>query len=299
MVYENTHLWAAEEIRRRVGRTEIADILATHVEAYHLGAVFPDILYFHKDPKVRESANFLHGEPGSPTNIFVFEILDRIRGKRGDGNLAFICGFLTHCALDIVFHPMVFYFSGYHPRNGPAQQVQSAYLHWHYETLIDRHFNGGAYLERLVDPAVVDDLKIPALHRISKPNVKAALKRQIYYFHRIHSPFHYRLFKVSAKFRLLDKLLVAGFYANLDADKRRLPQKLVYRDIISGEQRTATLDGLMAQAIQMAVKMIAAAGDYQAGNIDKAACRTVIAGHNLDTGQVNRTKADIRFFIKV
>ena len=97
---------------------------------------------------------------------------------------------------------------------------------------------------------------------------------------------------------LADKRLTAGFYANLAVETKKLPQKLSYRDIISGSELQATLDDLMEKGIDMAAKMIAAAYDYYAGNISKQSCQETIAGHNLDTGRLNKTKADIRFSLR-
>ena len=298
MVYENTHLWAAEKIRGRIKNKKIEDIIAANIDHYHLGAFFPDILFFNQDPKIRDSASFLHGAKGVPTNVFIFEILDHIRGSRDEKNLAFICGVLTHFAMDIVFHPLVFYFSGYNPQNGPGEQRQSAYLHWHYETLIDRHFNQKVFLERVVNPAVVDDVAMPLIQNISRSTLKSSLQRQIFYFRRIHSRFYYLIFKLLAGIGLLDQQLVGGFYPNLNVEKKRLPEKLIYRDIISGEDREATLDGLLEKAISLAVKMIASAYEYYAGSISKEICKNTIAGENLDTGRVDKTKEDIRFSVR-
>ena len=111
MVYENTHLWAAEQIKSRIKSRIIKETIGINLDYYHLGAIFPDVLFYSRDPGVRAAAYFLHGETGVPTNNFIFQVLDSIRGLHDEKNLAFIWGFLTHCALDIVFHPVVIYYS--------------------------------------------------------------------------------------------------------------------------------------------------------------------------------------------
>jgi hypothetical protein len=200
--------------------------------------------------------------------------------------------------MDIVFHPVVYYFSGYSPNDGTRSQLQSGYLHWHYETFIDRRFNGGVFLERIVMPGVVKELILPPIQHVARQNVIDSLKKQISYFRLIHSRLYYRLYKMLAKIGLVDKRLVAGFYANLSFEMMKLPEKLNYRDIISGEDRETTLDGLMDEGIRMAVMMIEAAYEYDAGNISKETCKGTIAGNNLDTGRLNKTKEDIRFSVK-
>jgi len=298
MVYENTHLWAAEQIRSSIENHAIAETIGSYCDFYYLGAVFPDILFYSRDPRISRAAYFLHGDTGVATNAFVFDVLDQAQDTPDEKSLAFIWGFLTHCALDMVFHPVVFYFSGYAPHADQTSQLHSEYLHLHYETIIDRHFNKGIFLENVVHPAIVKDLAIPSILNSSRRDIESCLKKQIFYFRLIHSRLYYRIFKMLAAMGLADKRLVAGFYANLTVETRRLPQNLTYRDIISGSDMEATLEDLMEKGLNLAVKMVAAAYDYAAGKISKQSCQRTIAGHNLDTGRRGKTKKDIRFSLK-
>jgi hypothetical protein len=298
MVYENTHLWAAEQIRSRIKDGIIEETIGSDLAFYHLGSIFPDVLFYSKDPEIREAAYFLHGETGAPTNEFIFKVLDPIRDTRDEKNLTFIWGFLTHCAMDIAFHPVVTYFSGYAPQDDQTCQLHSEYLHLHYETIIDRHFNKGFFLENMIKPAIVKDLAIPSIRNISRRDIESCLKKQIFYFRLTHSRLYYILFKILANMGLADKRLVAGFYADLAAETKKLPQKLTYRDIISGSDMEATLEDLMEEGINMAIKMVETAYDYSAGKISKESCKLTIAGHNLVTGRVGKTKKDIRFSLR-
>ncbi|MCP4624632.1 MAG: zinc dependent phospholipase C family protein [bacterium] len=298
MVYENTHLWAAEQIKSRIKIRIIEETIVSNLDYYHLGAIFPDVLFYSRDPGVRAVAYFLHGETGVPTNEFIFEVLDPIREMRDEKNLAFIWGFLTHCALDIVFHPVVIFYSGYDPEDDRNRQLQCDYLHLHIETIIDRHFNKGIFLENIINPTIVNNLLIPPIQNITRQDIKNCLKRQIFYFRLIHSRLYYIIFKVCAHMGLVDKRLIAGFYANLKVETRKLPEKLNYRDIISGSDRKAILENLMEDAVNMAVEMVEAAYNYYMGRISKESCKHTIAGKNLDTGRVNKTRADIRFSLR-
>lgn len=298
MVYENTHLWAAEQIKSRIKNRIIEETIVSNLDYYHLGAIFPDVLFYSRDPAISSAAYFLHGETGVPTNEFIFKVLDPIRDTRDEKNLAFIWGFLTHCAMDIAFHPPVIYFSGYDSEDNRSGQLYSEYLHLHYETIIDRHFNKDIFLENMIKPAIVKDLAIPSIRDISRRDIESCLKKQIFYFRLTHSRLYYILFKILANMGLADKRLVAGFYANLAAETKKLPQKLTYRDIISGSDMEATLEDLMEKGINMAIKMVAAAYNYYAGNISKQSCQNTITGHNLVTGRKDKTKADIRFSLR-
>jgi len=298
MVYENTHLWAAEQINSRIKNSIIEHTIGNNLDYYHLGAIFPDVLFYSKNPEICEAAYYLHGETGAPTNEFIFKVLDSIRDTPDEKNLAFIWGFLTHCAMDIAFHPPVIYFSGYDPEDDRRGQLHSDYLHLHYETIIDRHFNKGIFLEYIINPAVVENMIIPPIRNVSRQDIKNCLKKQIFYFRLIHSRFYYLLFKMSAIMGLVDKRLVAGFYANLNVETKKLPQKIKYRDIISGRDMDTNLEDLMEGGVHMAVTMIEAAYNYYAGKISKQSCQRTIAGHNLLTGRSDKTKQDVCFSLR-
>ena len=298
MVYENTHLWAAEQIKSRIKNRFIEETIAGNLDFYHLGAIFPDVLFYSKDPRIRSAAYFLHGETGTPTNEFIFAVLDPIRDTHDEKNLAFIWGYLTHCAMDIVFHPAVIYYTGYDPQGDRSRQLHYDYLHLHIETIIDRHFNKGIFLENIINPTIVNDLVIPPIQNVTRPAIKNCLKRQIFYFRLVHSRLYYIVFKICAQMGLVDKRLIAGFYANLKVENRKLPEKLIYRDIITGRVKETQLEDLMEAGVTTAVKMVKAAYDYYVGKINKQSCKRTIAGHNLDTGRTEKTRADIRFSMR-
>lgn len=297
MAYENTHLWAADAVKEQITNDALRELISSSIDYYCFGAVFPDTFSFSHDKKISDISNFLHGENGTPANGVVFDVLDRTKHARDKKNLAFICGFLTHCATDIVFHPVVFYFSGYKTTSRPQEQARSSYLHGHYETFIDKRFNGTFFLHQLIKPAVVNNLTIAPILKLSKQLIRDCLAKQISYFRRIHSRLFYNMYRVLAKIRWIEKKYIAGFYANLDVDQTRLAEKIEYHDIISGGTKEATLDGLMAGAIEMGANMVECAYDYYAGKISRQACERTVAGNNLDTGQIGKTKADIKFSI--
>ncbi len=121
MSYENTHLWAADAVKEQITNDALRELVNSSIDYYYFGAVFPDTLSYSHDKKIRDISNFLHGETGIPPNGVVFDVLDMAKRVGDKNNLAFICGFLTHCAMDIVFHPVVVYFSGYKPKHSPRE----------------------------------------------------------------------------------------------------------------------------------------------------------------------------------
>jgi hypothetical protein len=299
MAYENTHLWAADAVRERLQSSVLKKLITDSIDCYYFGAVFPDTLSYSNDKKIREISNFLHGKTGIYSNDVVFEVLDMTKRIGDKKNLAFICGFLTHCAMDIVFHPIIVYFSGYKPSNRPWKASKSAYLHWHYETYIDKRFNNNFYLDKIINPGVVRDLAVSSILNISEKIILDSLTKQISYFRRNRSQLFYKLYRMLNKTGLVERKYLAGFYANLEVDPMRLPDNLHYRDIISGENKETTMDGLMDEGINMGLKMVESAYDYNCGKINRQVCEETITRKTLDTGHIDKTNADVRFSLDI
>jgi hypothetical protein len=299
MAYENTHIWAADTVKRQIEPHILKDIITDSIDYFYFGAVFPDTFSFSKKKEIRHVSPLLHGEGAIQTNEIIFKMLDRVKQSQDKNNFAFICGLLTHCAMDIVLHPIVFYFSGYRPGASPRKASKCSYLHWHYETDIDRRFNNGFFLEKTINPAIARDLVAAPVLSVSEQDLLDSLRIQITYFRRIHSRVFYMVYRMLTRAGLVGDKFIAGFYANLEADHRQLPENLRYKDIISGEDKEATLSGLMNRGIEMGVNMIAAAYDYYCGKIDRQIGERTIVPRSLETGQIGKTLADVRFSIDI
>lgn len=297
MSFENTHLWAADVVKEQIVIDVLRDLITSNIDHYYLGAVFPDTFSYSRDKKIRDISSTLHGNGGALTNGLVFDVLDRIKNTLDKKNLAFICGFLTHCAMDIVFHPIIGYFCGYKPQNNDKEAARSLYLHWHYETQIDKRFNNDFYLDRIIKPTFAQDLLVASILNISEQVISDCLKRQVSFFKRFRSPYIYMIYRVLSKIGFVDKKYLGGFYANLKVDSRRIPDNIRYRDIISGENKETTMDNLMDQGIKMGKKMVESAFDYHCGKISLQLCKNTISGSNLETGRIDKTMADVKFSV--
>lgn len=297
MGYENTHLFVAETIRVEIQLQKISDIISSGIDLYYLGAIFPDILYFAKDKAHSSVADRLHGADGNPTNRIVYDMIQRVKTMEGDQNLAFIWGYLTHCALDIAVHPLIFYLSGYKNNGNAHVQQKSSYLHWHYETFIDRRFNNQCYLEEMIKIGAVKGSIIAPFLDLPEKVIQAALKRQIAYFSRIRSRRYFRLYRALSIMGCIEKKHLAGFYKNLKIETKHLPETIRYQDIITGKKKETTLEQLMRKGIEVGKQMIVSAYYYYLGSISQKECNKHIAGSNLDTGQLGKTKSDIRYSI--
>lgn len=273
----------------------MAHIMEEYPRHYCLGAVFPDTLFYSKNDDIFQIAYKLHGDDGSPTNRFVFEVLDRIKGSKDRRNFSFIAGYLTHCAADIIFHPVVFCISGQIADAAANQKQRGSYLHWYHETLIDRHINNGFNVHEQVHPSLISDLIAPQILNIEAHMIVKALKRQMRYFSMIRSRFYYYVFRILSKTGLMPPETVAGFYDHLNTEDITLPEIIHYEDLFCGAPIETTLDDLTDQTVKLGGRLIESAHSYFTGFITRDECKQTISGKNLDTGRLDKTAHQIRF----
>ncbi|MGQ9365157.1 zinc dependent phospholipase C family protein [Azospirillum sp. ST 5-10] len=116
MPKELTHILFADSVRDAVPRPAspwTADL--------HFGAIAPDVFYYGLPvpgggPTLYAWGERLHGDGGEDTGAVPAALLERVAalpgGEARDRRAAFLCGFLTHMALDIAFHPWVSHVAG-------------------------------------------------------------------------------------------------------------------------------------------------------------------------------------------
>ncbi len=299
MASENTHIYLADRMREEINDHVLKRFISGHMDYYFLGSIFPDILFYSKDKQVIDIAHHLHGENGILTSRIVFDLLDRIKAEKEEKNFSFVSGLLTHYAVDIIFHPVVFYFSGYKPDGSKQEDGRSAYLHMHYETSIDKQINDRYYLDKIINPETIKDLIIPQMLGIKQSAIGHALRRQIKYISLTHSRFYLVIFKALCKLGFFPDRAVAGFYPNLEKETIRLPDPIQYKDVITGEPKQTTLNDLIEEAVQFGCRMIETAYADYTGRINRDECEKVIAGQSLETGRMGKRTADIRFSVRL
>jgi hypothetical protein len=299
MAAENTHIYLADQIKAKIGNNVLKQIISDHIDYYFLGSIFPDILFYSKDKRIFNVAHNLHGEDGVPTNKIVFNLLDKVKSKKDQKNFSFIAGFLTHYAVDITFHPVVFYLSGYIADGNKQEKDRSSYLHWHYEADIDRQVNHPFHLDRMVRPELIRNLIIPEILGIDKRAIGKAMRRQIRYIRATRSRIYYLLFNVLYILGFYPAGAIAGFDHNLKKESLRLPDRIQYKDLLTGAPLQTTLSELITAAVQLGCRMIETAYDYYTDQKNRDECEKIIAGQSLETGQIGKTTADIKFFARL
>ncbi len=146
MPKEITHWIIALETAARLGSGgEAGKAIIDRPEAYFLGAVAHDGPYYaRKDPLMALAGDRLHGRGVDDAFACVKRVI--ASDRTGEGRkpaasaIAFAAGALTHISADIVFHPAVFYFTGF--PSHPDRRVADSYMyrHWGFESALDMHY---------------------------------------------------------------------------------------------------------------------------------------------------------------
>ncbi len=305
MPKENTHLYFAHELLGQINQEQISAIIDKHSKPYYFGSVAPDSFYYSAKASVRKISEALHGRDGRLTNEIIFELLDYAREQKSEADLAFVFGYITHCALDIVFHPMIYYLSGNYYDPDPKKANEAVYLHRHLETYLDAQVNQTYYFNDYVNFKVLRPLYFPhyisKLYRTTPREIERTLKRKSVVYGLLRNNFvldilylFYRFIKHSSWSKF--KMFLGIFYGNLQRDNRIIPKTINYRDVVTGEPKITTIYDLFNEAGVLAVEMIAVAHNYYERNITKAEAAEIIRGESLNTGRVGMPVGDIRYF---
>lgn len=300
MPKENTHLYFAHQIIDQTEQAEWRRIANENLQAYYLGSVMPDTFYYSPKAAVRSISEILHGRHGELTNGIIFDLLDQAREHASEADLAFALGYLTHEALDITFHPLIYYLSGNYFDEDEGRRLEAMYLHRHLETFLDRKVNENFFFHDLIRLKVIKKLHFPELLK-AKFGVKTGETAELLIRKNLASLFQnstlayyfvYSLFKLGVK---KAKLFYGLFYPNLNADARIIPDLVDYRDIITGHPKRELITDLFDQADDLASDYFEAAFNYYQGKIDRTEGEKFIRGESFNTGRIGVPVSAIKY----
>lgn len=298
---ENTHLYFANKLIENTQRQDWKDLISAYWPEFYLGSVMPDTFYYSRRQIIRDVSEVLHGRHGDKTNGVVFDLLDAARESGKQADLVFALGYLTHCALDITFHPVVYYLSGNYFHPDRAKRLEAVYLHRHLETFLDHKINHEFYFHDLVRLDIIKRLAFPEvfLKRFGMPKNETGIliRRKNLLSFLSDSKLFYRALELIRGFGVPEiKALEGLLYVNIDFDKRIMPDVIDYRDIFTGELKRVLITELFDRADALASSMIDAGLKYHHGLIDRVEAERFIRGESLNTGEVGKGVEDIRYF---
>jgi len=263
---------------------DIRKQLFAGLKVYYLGSVFPDIFSYSK--KTSELADKIHGKSGENTADVIFQMLDN------DVSMAFIFGYITHCAADMIFHPVVWYLSGNYYDKNKIKMHKARYRHYYVETYIDTVLNDTYSVDRMLYSKMVAGLGISDYFTDEK-TMRHLLSRVII----LNRIFKSRLAHKFALLLWMHPQFKALFYSQ--QSMAPFEHEFEFKDI-SGKKHTITIQDLLAETIKKGVKMIAAADKYKKKKISKKQCAKILAGESLETGRnagIEKFKYASQYFV--
>lgn len=152
MPKEITHILFAETVAGELldgGAPWLAGLLTGQRTAYHYGAILPDTFYYALgrpgwDRGGEVWGALIHGEDGEDTAAPILETVRRARALPNPNEaapiMALVAGYLTHMALDQVFHPWVYGVTGAYSSPDAKIRRQAMTLHRLLESWLDLHY---------------------------------------------------------------------------------------------------------------------------------------------------------------
>jgi hypothetical protein len=295
MPKENTHLHFAHGLLEEFQGHDIRKVVLEYIRHYLLGSIIPDTFYYGNSASLRRISESFHGKDGNPTNTTIVQVLDHARDKK---DISFILGYISHCALDITFHPVIYYLSGNYYDESPEKRARAVYLHRHLETCLDLDIKNSMRLHRLIrikylEGLVFEDI-ISQKFKVPIKSLRHSLRRQITYNVLFTSNAAYHLAKLAAKTGLFkDNSQLGLFYGDAVYDEQ-IPSMIDVADLIEGYQWTTTANELFSNTRSLAKSMMEAAYGYWIRSVSRDEMLHAIPGLSLDTGKLGVSASSIR-----
>lgn len=301
MPKENTHLYFAHELSEKFENVQIKALVKKNLRYFYFGSVVPDTFYYGHGEAQRKISEYLHGRYGNLTSKIVFEMLDKAKHHQSEKDLAFVFGYLTHCALDITFHPMVYYLSGNYYDHDLSKAADAIYLHRHLETYLDHKINDSFYYNDLIDYRKLRGLSFSRLiskkFDISIMAIERILKRKALFLRFIKNDYILSILYLLYRPKFYKyKMFLGLFYGNLKRDHRNIPEVINYRDILTGAKLQTNIYDLFDRSYFFAEQMIIAANDYYLGKLTREQASVIIRGESLNTGRVSMPVTKIKYY---
>ena len=296
MPKENTHLHFAYGLLEEFQGHDIRKDVSEYIRHYLLGSIIPDTFYYGNSASLRRISESFHGKDGNPTNTTIVQVLDNARDKK---DISFILGYISHCALDITFHPVIYYLSGNYYDESPEKRARAVYLHRHLETCLDLDIKNSMRMHRLIrikylEGLVFEDI-ISQKFKVPIKSLRHSLRRQITYnvLFTINAAYH--LAKLASKTGLFNDTSQLGlFYGDAVYDEQ-IPSMIEVADLIEGRQWTTTINELFSNARTLAKSMMEAAYGYKIKSVSRDEMLHAIPGLSLDTGKLGVSASSIRY----
>jgi len=320
---ELSHILCAEQTARGLGGSagdSLRPILRECSEAFHLGSIAADTFFYAVRMPFESGGSpcygdLLHGRDGADTSAPIHEMLRVLRDTPHDPLLrektAFLCGFLTHIALDSVLHPFVYHRSGDYYAECPRERQNARVRHRLIEAWIDLYLieqssldlSGCSFLQNIRRNGHVNKelLRFFFASCVSAIGVDSTAWRYLLRGYRVQMTLNsaFRQARTERLVRRVDRLaggrlksFLALFYPHGFGE---IPGEIVhfpkYHHPVTGEEHEGGLQRIWSQAVERGREFLESAGGFLFRRSTDIDVRRVIRGYNLSTGLVGISMA--------
>jgi hypothetical protein len=293
----------------------LRSLLGDFSRCYHLGSIVPDTFFYavrlpFTTGNPSGYGDMIHGSGGNDTGRPAHEMLKALRDAPHDPlfmeKAAFVCGYLTHIALDSVLHPYVYHVSGNYYADCPVERREAQARHrliegWfdlHLLQLASRKLAGCAYLSDIRrNGSVTRELLRFFLDACEKSMpMDPAAWRDLLRGYRVQMTLNavFRMASAEKLVRRMDRTLggrLMSFHALFYPGKfREIPREIIhfpsFRHPVTGEEREGGFESLWKQALARSEEFLAAAATFLFAGGGDDGLRSVIKGYSLSSGIV-------------
>ncbi|MFP4363313.1 MAG: zinc dependent phospholipase C family protein [Spirochaetia bacterium] len=273
---------------------------------FYLGSVFPDNAFYYTQGPAKQdfqkAALGFHGKTQVHPLNFAKKTIDS-RTSKTDAFLSFVSGFCSHISSDTVYHPFIFYFTGF-----PDKEKTWEARHRAFESFLDLYILKSGFTPEfgktvhsllsslsVSEEALLDILQQCYENRISRDQIRYCLKKHGNY----QKLFFY--FPVRVFVSIAAVLGVSGMKVNKESFYPLLPgkaeqffrQQFTYKHPVTGDEYEHTLGELTDQAVSRFLTAAAQLGSYWTGHTETKFIPEL--DRSLDTGLHRSAKQEMTY----
>lgn len=327
MPKEITHiLFSDATLKKLDSKHKLFNSISSNLDFYHLGAIAVDSFYYNIkipfiDKDFHQWGDMVHGAEGNDTALAFRNCAEYLKENKNeplfDKKIAFICGFLTHMAMDINFHPYVYYFSGNYYDGEHSKKVDAMMRHRLIESWLD------LYMLDKNNIALNDFDSINNIEKNHKDNYQV-IEFLCRFFAQawntdkdLVSPFkrgyHIQILlnnilvknkSIFSFFRTLNDVFdntlrdyLALFYPE---SYKAMPDYIVnfkeFKHPVTGEVFKGDVNDLFANGIKLSTSFLQAINDYVFEDLEKSTFDNILRGYSLDVGLEGVKVETVKYF---
>jgi hypothetical protein len=345
MPKEITHIVFADKSLKKLQDTKLHSYILDSKNSYHFGSLAVDSFYYNLeipffDKNFFQWGDLVHGAEGNNPFLPIYEALKEIKTiYKSDQNqekyispikkqiqkryklnnnisdkISFVCGYLTHCALDINFHPYVYYFSGNYYDKDKDESINSQMRHRLIEGWIDYHLIKENFQDYNTNSTFKvfnnDFINLRLLDFISnhfsyswngdKNNIYNSIVRGYFVQKSLNNIFdNKKLKKIAKVVNDLSKNNLRAYLSLFYPDNYDIPNHIInfgeFKNPVTGEKYDSSFEQLWEKSLDLSHDFLYAVNEY-IFNDNNDILFDVIKGYSLDVGLIETPVKEVKYF---